>query len=219
MGDDEDDGGRVGHGGDDDDDDAESGWLTEHFPFPKTLPCHRPPSKTGHSATVRPRHADPCSDVPALVSFDLAEYTANVDGVGTLRLLDAIKTCGLTNSVKFYQASTSAAKLYAYWIVVNFREAYDMFAVNGILFNHESPRRGSNFVTRKISRSVAKIHLGQLESFSLGNLDSKRDWGHAKDYVEFRKSGFREAKQKPEVLRGTDAEEEEDGGGGGGGGG
>ncbi|KAG8003394.1 GDP-mannose 4, partial [Nibea albiflora] len=118
------------------------------------------------------------------VSFDLAEYTANVDGVGTLRLLDAIKTCGLTNSVKFYQASTSAAKLYAYWIVVNFREAYDMFAVNGILFNHESPRRGANFVTRKISRSVAKIHLGQLESFSLGNLDSKRDWGHAKDYVE-----------------------------------
>uniref|UniRef100_A0A3Q3DA71 GDP-mannose 4,6 dehydratase n=1 Tax=Hippocampus comes TaxID=109280 RepID=A0A3Q3DA71_HIPCM len=142
------------------------------------------------------------------ISFELAEYTANVDGVGTLRLLDAIKTCGLTNSVKFYQASTSelygkvqeipqtettpfyprspygAAKLYAYWIVVNFREAYNMFAVNGILFNHESPRRGSNFVTRKISRSVAKIHLGQLESFSLGNLDSKRDWGHARDYVK-----------------------------------
>ncbi|XP_030289392.1 GDP-mannose 4,6 dehydratase [Sparus aurata] len=142
------------------------------------------------------------------ISFDLAEYTANVDGVGTLRLLDAIKTCGLTNSVKFYQASTSelygkvqeipqkettpfyprspygAAKLYAYWIVVNFREAYNMFACNGILFNHESPRRGENFVTRKITRSVAKIHLGQLESFSLGNLDSKRDWGHAKDYVE-----------------------------------
>uniref|UniRef100_A0A8C6L8Z8 GDP-mannose 4,6 dehydratase n=1 Tax=Nothobranchius furzeri TaxID=105023 RepID=A0A8C6L8Z8_NOTFU len=142
------------------------------------------------------------------ISFDLAEYTANVDGVGTLRLLDAIKTCGLTSSVKFYQASTSelygkvqeipqkettpfyprspygAAKLYAYWIVVNFREAYNMFAVNGILFNHESPRRGANFVTRKISRSVAKIHLGQLQNFSLGNLDSKRDWGHAKDYVE-----------------------------------
>ncbi|XP_069377344.1 GDP-mannose 4,6 dehydratase [Paralichthys olivaceus] len=142
------------------------------------------------------------------ISFDLAEYTANVDGVGTLRLLDAIKTCGLTNSVKFYQASTSelygkvqeipqkettpfyprspygAAKLYAYWIVVNFREAYNMFAVNGILFNHESPRRGSNFVTRKITRSVAKIHLGQQECFSLGNLDSKRDWGHAIDYVE-----------------------------------
>ncbi|XP_056621075.1 GDP-mannose 4,6 dehydratase isoform X1 [Triplophysa dalaica] len=142
------------------------------------------------------------------ISFDLAEYTADVDGVGTLRLLDAVKTCGLTETVRFYQASTSelygkvqeipqkettpfyprspygAAKLYAYWIVVNFREAYNLFAVNGILFNHESPRRGSNFVTRKISRSVAKIHLGQLECFSLGNLDSKRDWGHAKDYVE-----------------------------------
>ncbi|KAG7514199.1 GDP-mannose 4,6 dehydratase [Solea senegalensis] len=142
------------------------------------------------------------------ISFDLAEYTANVDGVGTLRLLDAIKTCGLTNSVKFYQASTSelygkvqeipqkettpfyprspygAAKLYAFWIVVNFREAYNMFAVNGILFNHESPRRGSNFVTRKITRSVAKIHLGQIDSFSLGNLDSMRDWGHALDYIE-----------------------------------
>ncbi|XP_013000517.2 GDP-mannose 4,6 dehydratase isoform X2 [Cavia porcellus] len=142
------------------------------------------------------------------ISFDLAEYTADVDGVGTLRLLDAVKTCGLTNSVKFYQASTSelygkvqeipqkettpfyprspygAAKLYAYWIVVNFREAYNLFAVNGILFNHESPRRGANFVTRKISRSVAKIYLGQLDCFSLGNLDAKRDWGHAKDYVE-----------------------------------
>ncbi|XP_060722432.1 GDP-mannose 4,6 dehydratase isoform X2 [Tachysurus vachellii] len=142
------------------------------------------------------------------ISFDLAEYTADVDGVGTLRLLDAIKTCGLTDSVRFYQASTSelygkvqeipqkettpfyprspygAAKLYAYWIVVNFREAYNLFSVNGILFNHESPRRGSNFVTRKISRSVAKIHLGQLTCFSLGNLDSKRDWGHARDYVE-----------------------------------
>ncbi|TWW58294.1 GDP-mannose 4,6 dehydratase [Takifugu flavidus] len=164
----------------------------------------------------RPQHADPCSSVPTLVSdadgikvsFDLAEYTANVDGVGTLRLLDAIKTCNMTDSVRFYQASTSelygkvqeipqrettifyprspygVAKLYAYWIVVNFREAYNMFAVNGILFNHESPRRGENFVTRKISRSVAKIHLGQLECFSLGNLDSKRDWGHARDYVE-----------------------------------
>ncbi|MBZ3870476.1 GDP-mannose 4,6 dehydratase, partial [Sciurus carolinensis] len=142
------------------------------------------------------------------ISFDLAEYTADVDGIGTLRLLDAVKTCGLINSVKFYQASTSelygkvqeipqkettpfyprspygAAKLYAYWIVVNFREAYNLFAVNGILFNHESPRRGANFVTRKISRSVAKIYLGQLECFSLGNLDAKRDWGHAKDYVE-----------------------------------
>ncbi|CAD7673944.1 unnamed protein product [Nyctereutes procyonoides] len=133
---------------------------------------------------------------------------AHIEGIGTLRLLDAVKTCGLINSVKFYQASTSelygkvqeipqkettpfyprspygAAKLYAYWIVVNFREAYNLFAVNGILFNHESPRRGANFVTRKISRSVAKIYLGQLECFSLGNLDAKRDWGHAKDYVE-----------------------------------
>lgn len=142
------------------------------------------------------------------ISFDLAEYTANVDGVGTLRILDAIKTCGLTNTVRFYQASTSelfgkvleipqkettpfyprspygAAKLYAYWIVVNFREAYNMFAVNGILFNHESPRRGANFVTRKVSRSVAKIHLGLQDCISLGNLDSMRDWGHAKDYVE-----------------------------------
>uniref|UniRef100_H3CS21 GDP-mannose 4,6 dehydratase n=2 Tax=Tetraodon nigroviridis TaxID=99883 RepID=H3CS21_TETNG len=142
------------------------------------------------------------------VSFDLAEYTANVDGVGTLRLLDAIKTCNMTDSVRFYQASTSelygkvqeipqkettifyprspygVAKLYAFWIVVNFREAYNMFAVNGILFNHESPRRGENFVTRKISRSVAKIHLGQQESFSLGNLHSKRDWGNAKAHLE-----------------------------------
>ncbi|GCB70465.1 hypothetical protein scyTo_0008585 [Scyliorhinus torazame] len=135
-------------------------------------------------------------------------YTADVDGIGTLRLLDAVKTCGLVNTVKFYQASTSelfgkvqeipqkettpfyprspygAAKLYAYWIVVNLREAYNFFAVNGILFNHESPRRGANFVTRKISRSVAKIHLRQLDCFSLGNLDAKRDWGHAKDYIE-----------------------------------
>ena len=132
------------------------------------------------------------------VSFDLAEYTAEVDAVGTLRLLDAIKTCGLEKSVKFYQASTSelygkvqevpqtektpfyprspygVAKLFAYWSVVNFREAYDMFACNGILFNHESPRRGETFVTRKITRSVAKIHLGQMECFELGNLDSRR---------------------------------------------
>lgn len=142
------------------------------------------------------------------VSFDLAEYTANVDALGTLRILDAIRTCGLDKKVKFYQASTSelfgkvvekpqkettpfyprspygAAKLYAYWIVVNYREAYGMFACNGILFNHESPRRGETFVTRKITRSVAKIHLGVLDYFELGNLDSYRDWGHAKDYVE-----------------------------------
>ncbi|KAK7075999.1 hypothetical protein SK128_022000 [Halocaridina rubra] len=141
------------------------------------------------------------------VSFDLAEYTGNVDAMGTLRLLDAIRTCGLEKKVRFYQASTSelygkvqeipqkettpfyprspygAAKLYAYWIVVNYREAYGMYACNGILFNHESPRRGETFVTRKITRSVAKIHLGHLECFELGNLDSQRDWGHAKDYV------------------------------------
>lgn len=142
------------------------------------------------------------------VSFDLAEYTAEVDGVGTLRLLDAIRTCGLTDTVRFYQASTSelygkvqevpqkettpfyprspygVAKLFAYWSVINYREAYKMHASNGILFNHESPRRGETFVTRKVTRSVAKISLGQLECFELGNLDSMRDWGHAKDYVE-----------------------------------
>ena len=146
------------------------------------------------------------SDVKA--SFDMAEYTAEVDAVGTLRLLDAIRTCKLDKSVRFYQASSSemfgkiaetpqtektpfyprspygVAKLYAYWITVNYREAYDMFAVNGTLFNHESPRRGENFVTRKITRGVAKIHLGQQEFITLGNLDAKRDWGHAKDYVE-----------------------------------
>jgi len=142
------------------------------------------------------------------VSFDLAEYTAEVDGVGTLRLLDAIRTSGLQDSVRFYQASTSelygkvqevpqkettpfyprspygVAKLYSYWIVTNYREAYNMYACNGILFNHESPRRGETFVTRKITRSLAKIHLGILEFFELGNIDSMRDWGHAKDYVE-----------------------------------
>lgn len=142
------------------------------------------------------------------ISFELAEYTAEVDAVGTLRLLDAIRTTKMDNKIKFYQASTSelygkvqeipqtektpfyprspygAAKMYAYWITVNYREAYNMFAVNGILFNHESPRRGDNFVTRKITRGVAKIHLGQQEFITLGNLDAKRDWGHARDYVE-----------------------------------
>ncbi|KAL6737724.1 hypothetical protein Aduo_011343 [Ancylostoma duodenale] len=142
------------------------------------------------------------------VSFDLPEYTAEVDAVGTLRLLDAIHACGLTEKVRFYQASTSelygkvqeipqkettpfyprspyaVAKMYAYWIVVNYREAYNMFACNGILFNHESPRRGETFVTRKITRSVAKISLGQQKCVELGNLDSLRDWGHAKEYVE-----------------------------------
>uniref|UniRef100_A0A2C9JJ86 GDP-mannose 4,6 dehydratase n=1 Tax=Biomphalaria glabrata TaxID=6526 RepID=A0A2C9JJ86_BIOGL len=142
------------------------------------------------------------------VSFELAEYTADVDAVGTLRLLDAIRTCHLSNKVRFYQASTSelyglvrevpqsettpfyprspygVAKMYAYWIVINYREAYNMFAVNGILFNHESPRRGETFVTRKITRAVAKIILGQQKELQLGNLNAKRDWGHAKDYVK-----------------------------------
>lgn len=142
------------------------------------------------------------------VSFDLSEYTADVNAVGTLRLLDAIRSCGLEKEVRLYQASTSelygkvqeipqsettpfyprspygVAKLYAYWIIKNYREAYDMFLCNGILFNHESPRRGETFVTRKITRSVAKIMLGQSEYFELGNMDAQRDWGHAKDYVE-----------------------------------
>ncbi|MEM6317866.1 MAG: GDP-mannose 4,6-dehydratase [Bacteroidota bacterium] len=142
------------------------------------------------------------------VSFDSPEYTADVDGVGTLRLLEAIRLLGLTKKTKIYQASTSelyglvqevpqkettpfyprspyaVAKLYAYWITVNYREAYDMFAVNGILFNHESPLRGETFVTRKITRAVAKIGLGLQDKLYLGNLDAKRDWGHAKDYVE-----------------------------------
>lgn len=142
------------------------------------------------------------------VSFELAEYTGEVDAIGTLRLLEAIRTCGLEKECRFYQASTSelygkvaetpqkettpfyprspygVAKLYSYWIVVNYREAYGMYACNGILFNHESPRRGRTFVTRKITRAVAEIHLGQSECVVLGNLDAKRDWGHARDYIE-----------------------------------
>jgi len=142
------------------------------------------------------------------VSFEMAEYTGDVDGLGTLRLLDAIRTCGLEKHVRFYQASTSelygkvvetpqsettpfyprspygCAKLYAYWIVVNYREAYGMYACNGILFNHESPRRGRTFVTRKISRAAADISLGKQSCLYLGNLDACRDWGHARDYVE-----------------------------------
>ena len=142
------------------------------------------------------------------VSFEMAEYTGNVDGLGTLRLLDAIRSAGMADKTRFYQASTSelygkvretpqsettpfyprspyaVAKQYAYWIVVNYREAYNIFAVNGILFNHESPRRGPTFVTRKITRAVARIHAGMQECLYLGNLDSKRDWGHARDYVE-----------------------------------
>ena len=141
------------------------------------------------------------------VSFDTPEYTANADGVGTLRLLEAVRILGLEKKTKIYQASTSelygliqespqnertpfyprspyaAAKLYAYWITVNYREAYGMFACNGILFNHESPTRGETFVTRKITMGVASIALGLQEKIYLGNLDAKRDWGHAKDYI------------------------------------
>ena len=141
------------------------------------------------------------------VSFDIPEYVADTDGVGTLRLLEAIRIAGLENKTRIYQASTSelygkvqevpqtektpfyprspygVAKMYAYWITVNYREAYNMFACNGILFNHESPIRGETFVTRKITRAVSRIALGLQDKFYLGNLDAKRDWGHAKDYV------------------------------------
>lgn len=142
------------------------------------------------------------------VSFDTPEYTANADGIGTLRILEAVRLLGLTKKTKIYQASTSelyglvqevpqkettpfyprspyaVAKMYAYWITVNYREAYDMFACNGILFNHESPLRGETFVTRKITRGVAQMALGMQDTLYMGNIDSKRDWGHAKDYVE-----------------------------------
>lgn len=142
------------------------------------------------------------------VSFDIPEYTADADAVGTLRLLEAVRILNLVNKTKIYQASSSelyglvqevpqrettpfyprspyaVAKLYAYWIVVNYREAYGLFACNGILFNHESPRRGETFVTRKITRGAARIALGLQEKLYLGNLNAKRDWGHAKDYVE-----------------------------------
>ncbi len=142
------------------------------------------------------------------VSFDTPEYTANTDGLGTLRLLEAIRILGMEKKTRFYQASTSelygkvmevpqrettpfyprspyaVAKLYAYWITVNYREAYGMYACNGILFNHESPIRGETFVSRKITRGLSRIRLGLEECLYLGNLDAKRDWGHAKDYVE-----------------------------------
>ena len=141
------------------------------------------------------------------VSFDMPEYTANADGIGTLRLLEAIRILGLEKKTRIYQASTSelygkvqevpqtettpfyprspyaVAKMYAYWITVNYREAYGMYACNGILFNHESPIRGETFVTRKITRATSKIALGLQEKIFLGNLDAKRDWGHAKDYI------------------------------------
>ncbi|WP_326995249.1 GDP-mannose 4,6-dehydratase [Chitinophaga sp. 212800010-3] len=142
------------------------------------------------------------------VSFEAPEYTADVDGIGTLRILEAVRLLGLTLKTKIYQASTSelyglvqevpqsektpfyprspyaVAKMYAYWITVNYREAYNMFACNGILFNHESPLRGETFVTRKITRAVAKLSLGLQDKLFMGNLDARRDWGHAKDYVE-----------------------------------
>jgi GDPmannose 4,6-dehydratase len=142
------------------------------------------------------------------VSFDMPEYTADADGVGVLRMLDAIRSAGLQDTVKFYQASTSelygkvrevpqsettpfyprspyaVAKQYAFWIVVNYREAYGMHLTNGILFNHESPRRGRTFVTRKITCAVANIKVGKQKTLFLGNLDAKRDWGHARDYIE-----------------------------------
>ena len=142
------------------------------------------------------------------VSFEMPEYTANADGIGTLRILDAVRLLGLENKTKIYQASTSelygevqevpqsettpfyprspyaVAKMYAYWITVNYREAYNMFACNGILFNHESPVRGETFVTRKITRAASRIVLGMQDKLYLGNLDAKRDWGHAKDYVK-----------------------------------
>ncbi len=142
------------------------------------------------------------------VSFDSPEYTANVDGMGTLRILEAVRLLNLTKKTRIYQASTSelyglvqeipqkettpfyprspyaVAKLYGYWITVNYREAYDMYACNGILFNHESPIRGETFVTRKITRAVARIALGLQDTLYVGNMSAKRDWGHAKDYVE-----------------------------------
>jgi GDPmannose 4,6-dehydratase len=142
------------------------------------------------------------------VSFETPEYTANADGVGTLRILEALRLLDMTDSVRFYQASTSelygnaqedrqsettpfkprspyaAAKLYAYWITVNYREAYNIFACNGILFNHESPLRGETFVTRKITRAVARIKYGLQQTLHVGNLDAQRDWGYAKEYVE-----------------------------------
>lgn len=142
------------------------------------------------------------------VSFDMPEYTANVDALGILRILEAVRLLGMTKKTKIYQASTSelyglvqevpqseitpfyprspyaAAKLYGYWITVNYREAYDMYACNGILFNHESPLRGETFVTRKITRAAAKIALGLQDKMYIGNMEAKRDWGHAKDYVE-----------------------------------
>lgn len=158
------------------------------------------------------------------VSFEQPEYTANSDALGTLRLLEAIRIVGLDKTARFYQASTSelygqvqetpqrettpfyprspyaVAKLYAYWITVNYREAYGMYACNGILFNHESPVRGETFVTRKITRALARIHLGLQDCLYLGNLDAQRDWGHARDYVEAQWLMLQQAKPEDFVI-------------------
>ena len=158
------------------------------------------------------------------VSFEEPEYTANSDGLGTLRILEAIRLLNLKNKTKFYQASTSElfglvqetpqkettpfyprspyaiAKLYAYWITINYREAYGIFGCNGILFNHESPRRGETFVTRKITRGIARIEAGLDRCIYLGNLDSKRDWGHAKDYIEMQWLMLQQEKPEDYVI-------------------
>ncbi len=158
------------------------------------------------------------------VSFETPEYTANADALGCLRLLEAIRILGMKDTVRFYQASTSelygnvpespqkestpfqprspyaAAKLYAYWITVNYREAYEFYACNGILFNHEGPTRGETFVTRKITRAVAAIHLGRQKHLYIGNLDARRDWGHARDYVEGMWLMLQQAKPDDYVL-------------------
>jgi GDPmannose 4,6-dehydratase len=163
-------------------------------------------SSSFNAGRVENLYRDPQSHVK--VSFETPEYTANSDALGTLRMLEAIRILGMEKRIRFYQASTSelyggvsnapqseatpfhprspyaAAKLYAYWITVNYREAYGMHASNGILFNHEGPTRGETFVTRKITRAVAAIELGRQDKLYLGNLDARRDWGHARDYVE-----------------------------------
>src|SRR5471032_1119902 len=158
------------------------------------------------------------------VSFDTPEYTANADGIGTLRILEAVRLLGLSQKLRFYQASTSelyglvqetpqnektpfyprspyaVAKMYGYWIVVNYREAYGMFACNGILFNHESPMRGETFVTRKITRGLARIKVGLQTELYLGNLDAKRDWGHARDYIEMQWLMLQQEKPQDYVI-------------------
>ena len=158
------------------------------------------------------------------ISFEEPEYTANIDALGTLRLLEAIRVCGLEKHTRFYQASTSElyglvqempqrettpfyprspyaiAKLYAYWITVNYREAYGIYACNGILFNHESPVRGETFVTRKITRALARIHSGLEKTLYLGNLDALRDWGHARDYVELQWRMLQQAEARDYVI-------------------